>query len=54
MSALVEPSGTTLILSGSFGVLTWVDNGITGIAPAGTVLVLPLSGQAFRGLVVLP
>ena len=47
VAAVVDTNSVTLRVSGSFGVLSWNDTGLTGIAPAG-------ARQAFRGLAILP
>ena len=55
VTALADTTQVTLLVSGSYGVLTWTDSGLTGVAPAGTLLVSPPgAGMAYRGLVVMP
>lgn len=54
MAALADAAQVTLIVSGTYGVLNWTDTGLTGVAPAGSLLVRPGAGMAYRGLVVLP
>ena len=55
MAALVETNSVTLLVSGTFGVLSWNDVGLVGAAPLGTLLVNPPGvGSAFRGIAILP
>lgn len=51
----VEPTSVTLLVTGSFGVLSWSDVGLSGVALAGTLLVSPPgAGMADRGVAILP
>ena len=47
-------TSVTVLVTCSSGVLKWDDTGITGTAPAGSVLSIPPTGTAFRGVVFLP
>ena len=49
-----SPTSVTVLLTCGQGVLRWDDTGITGTAPAGTLVIAPPTGTAFRGITFLP
>jgi hypothetical protein len=54
--AVLEESATTvtLLATGTPGLLRWTDNGVSGAAAPGTVLLPNTAGTSLRGIVVMP
>ncbi len=53
---VLEENATTvtILATGTPGLVKWTDNGVTGLAPYGTVVLANTPGTSLRGIVVMP